>query len=90
MQITADIFGLPVSRPHVYEASGLGAAIDVAVGLDLHPDFDTAVDEMTHLGETFEPDQKHHRMYNDLFEKVYKRMYRRLKPLYNEIREIID
>jgi len=90
MQITADIFGLPVSRPHVYEASGLGAAIDVAVGLDLHPDFDTAVDEMTHLGETFEPDQKLHRMYNDLFEKVYKRMYRRLKPLYNEIREIID
>jgi sugar (pentulose or hexulose) kinase len=34
MQITADIFGLPVTRPHVYEASGLGAAIDVAVGWD--------------------------------------------------------
>ena len=55
MQITADIFGLPASRPHVYEASGLGAAIDAAVGLGLHPDFDTAVSEMTHLGETFEP-----------------------------------
>lgn len=90
MQITADIFGLPVSRPHVYEASGLGAAIDVAVGLDLHADFKTAVDEMTHLGDTFEPDQKRHKMYSDLFERVYKKMYKRLKPLYNEIRDIID
>jgi len=89
MQISADIFGLPVSRPHVYEASGLGAAIDVAVGLNLHPDFRTAVNEMTRLGDTFDPDQKRHEMYTELFEKVYKRMYKQLKPLYNDIREII-
>jgi len=89
MQITADIFGLPVSRPHVYEASGLGAAIDVAVGLGLHPDFQSAVDKMTHLGDTFEPDQKRHAVYRDLYERVYKRMYARLRPLYNEIRDII-
>jgi sugar (pentulose or hexulose) kinase len=88
MQITADIFGLPVSRPHVYEASGLGAAIDVAVGLGLHPDFSTAVSEMTHMGDTFEPDKHRHQMYSDLFERVYKRMYKRLQPLYNEIRDI--
>jgi sugar (pentulose or hexulose) kinase len=90
MQITADVFGLPVSKPHVYEASGLGAAIDVAVGLNLHPDFKTAVNEMTRLGETFEPDQRGHELYNDLFERVYKRMYKQLKPLYNEIRDILD
>jgi sugar (pentulose or hexulose) kinase len=89
MQISADIFGLPVSRPHVYEASGLGAAIDVAVGLNLHPDFRTAVNEMTRLGDTFDPDHKRHEMYTELFEKVYKRMYKQLKPLYNDIREII-
>jgi len=89
MQITADVFGLPVSRPHVYEASGLGAAIDVAVGLNLHPDFRTAVNEMTRLGDTFDPDHKRHEMYSALFEKVYKRMYKQLKPLYNDIREII-
>lgn len=89
MQITADIFGLPVTRPHVYEASGLGAAIVVAVGLGLHPDFKTAVDEMTHLGDTFEPDQNRHKMYQELYQRVYKRMYKRLQPLYNEIRDII-
>jgi sugar (pentulose or hexulose) kinase len=90
MQITADVFGLPVSRPHVYEASGLGAAIDVAVGLDLQPDFDTAVTEMTHLGDTFEPDPKRHRLYTDLYEQLYRRMYRRLQPLYHAIAEIIQ
>jgi sugar (pentulose or hexulose) kinase len=28
MQITANIFNLPSERPHLYETSGLGAAID--------------------------------------------------------------
>jgi sugar (pentulose or hexulose) kinase len=62
LQLTADVFGLPASRPHVYEASGLGAAIDAAVGLGLHPDFPTALREMTHLGRTFEPDPRSHRI----------------------------
>jgi len=90
MQITADIFGLPVSKPHVYEASGLGAAIDVAVGLNLHPDFKAAINSMTRIGDTFEPDRNNHHMYRELYERIYKRMYARLKPLYTEIREIVS
>ncbi len=90
MQITADIFGLPVSRPHVYEASGLGAAIDAAVGLKIHPDFETAVKAMTRIGDTFEPDPKSHRIYEELYQRVYKKMYARLRPLYNEIRSIVS
>ena len=89
MQITADVFGLPVSRPHVYEASGLGAAMDVAVGLGLMPDFETVVSEMSHLGETFEPDPGRHEMYTELYDRVYKKMYKQLKPLYHEIGEIL-
>ena len=88
LQITADIFGLPVSRPHVYEASGLGAAIDVAVGLGLHADFSTAINEMTHLSDTFEPNMEHHAVYNNLFTRVYLQLYDRLKPLYTEIKDI--
>jgi sugar (pentulose or hexulose) kinase len=88
MQLTADIFGLPTARPHIYETSGLGAAIDAAVGLKLHPDFDTAVAEMTRVGRVFEPDPVTHKTYDALYQRVYKQMYRRLKPLYEEIREI--
>jgi sugar (pentulose or hexulose) kinase len=88
LQLTADIFGLPTARPHTYEASGLGAAIDAAVGLGVHPDFDTAVREMTRLGRVFEPNPGAHEIYDALYRQVYKRMYGRLKPLYEEIREI--
>lgn len=82
LQLTADVFGLPASRPHVYEASGLGAAIDAAVGAGVHPDFPTAIREMTHVRDSFEPDANAHRRYNELYHGVYKKMYDRLKPLY--------
>ena len=88
MQLTADIFGLPASRPHVYEASGLGAAIDAAVGIGLHPDFETAVKEMTRIKDTFEPDKKRHKVYDELYNEVYLGMYKRLKPLYEKLRKI--
>lgn len=86
MQLTADVFGLPASRPHVYEASGLGAAIDAAVGAGVHPDFPTALREMTRVRDTFEPDEQVHARYEELYHGVYKQMYRRLKPLYERMR----
>jgi sugar (pentulose or hexulose) kinase len=88
MQLTADIFGLPAVRPHVYEASGLGAAIDAAVGLGLHPDFSSAVREMTRVGDVFDPNPQTREIYDNLYQRVYKRMYKRLKPLYEDIRQI--
>jgi sugar (pentulose or hexulose) kinase len=88
MQLTADIFRLPTARPHIYETSGLGAAIDAAVGLGLHPDFDTAVKAMTRLSRVFGPDPHNYKIYDGLYNRVYKQLYRRLKPLYEEIREI--
>jgi sugar (pentulose or hexulose) kinase len=88
MQITADVFGLPASRPHLYEASGLGAAIDAAVGLKLHPDFGTAIKEMTRLGDTFEPNPQAHAIYDEIYHTVYRKMYGRLKPLYEALRRV--
>lgn len=88
MQLTADIFGLPTSRPHLYETSGLGAAINAAVGLKLHPDFAGAVAEMTRVGRVFEPDPAHRQTYDALYKRVYCSMYERLAPLYREIQQI--
>jgi len=88
LQLTADIFGLPTGKPHLYETSGLGAAIDAAVGVGLHADFKTAVKAMTHVGEVFEPNPKNQALYDALYHDVYKKMYKRLKPLYERIREI--
>jgi sugar (pentulose or hexulose) kinase len=88
LQLTADIFGLPTSRPHIYETSGLGAAVNAAVGLKLHPDFGTAVASMTRIRQVFEPNLEHHQIYDALYKNVYIQLYRRLKPLYEQIREI--
>ncbi len=88
MQLTADIFGMPTAKPHLYETSGLGAAITAAVGLGLHADFQSAVTAMTHTGQVFEPDMKNYKLYNALYRDVYRKMYKRLKPFYNRIREI--
>jgi sugar (pentulose or hexulose) kinase len=87
-QLTADVFGLPVRRIHTHEASGLGAAIDAAVGLGLHPDIPSAVAAMVHDGETRDPDLAVHARYEDLFRSVYRPLYGRLRPLYREIRRI--
>jgi len=89
MQLTADIFNLPTSRPHTYETSGLGAAIAGAVGLGLHRDFPSAVAAMTRLGSSFAPNLANARLYDELYQRVYLRMYSRLGPLYSELQSIL-
>jgi sugar (pentulose or hexulose) kinase len=89
MQITADIFGIPVQRPHTYETSGLGAAINAAVGIGLFDNYKSAVENMTHGGDIFTPIEENEAIYDELYHNVYKKMYARLNPLYKNIRRII-
>lgn len=88
MQITADVFGLPASRPHVHETSGLGAAMNAAVALGMHADFESAARAMTRIERTFEPIAHNRRIYEALYHRVYQRMYAQLRPLYEAIRDI--
>ena len=90
MQITADIFGMTIFRPHTFETSSLGAAIASAVGIGLYPDFSSAVEQMTRQGDRFEPVVANKEIYNDLYHKVYKKMYGNLKPSYEAIWAIIN
>lgn len=87
MQLTADIFNKAAEKPHTYETSALGAAIDAAVGLKLYSDFDSAVKGMTRVGEIFEPSKENSRIYNELYQNVYMKMYNKMKPLYENIRK---
>ena len=88
MQITADIFGLPVHRPHTSETSVLGAAIDAAMGLKFFPDFNKAVNAMTRVQENFEPIKNNEEIYQDLYQRVYLKIYKKLLPLFKEIQGI--
>ena len=58
VQLSADVFGLPSARPHTHEASGLGAAIDAAVGLGLASGRRRPPSRaMTRVGEVRDPDR---------------------------------
>ncbi len=88
MQITADIFGMPVQRAHTFETSALGAAMAAAVGCGIYPDFASAAANMTHGGDRFEPIEANQKIYNQLYSQVYRKMYRGLKPIYEAIKKI--
>ncbi|TFW16390.1 FGGY-family carbohydrate kinase [Duganella callida] len=88
MQLTADIFGLPAARAHVYESSGLGAAIAIAAGLGLHPGFDSATRAMTRPGRVFQPIAANRQLYDRLYRRVYLKMYQQLQPLYRQIADV--
>lgn len=88
MQITADVFGLPAERPHVYEASALGAAVCAAVGVGMHQDYRAAVRAMTHVGEVFEPEPASVATYDRLYRRVYTQMYPRMRPLYRQLARV--
>ncbi len=89
MQLTADIFGLPVRRPHTYEASGLGVAIILAVSTGAYPDYATAVREMSHEGQSFAPRPVVQRIYDQLFNDVYLKLYPRVRPLFRTLRKLL-
>ena len=88
MQITADVFGMTAERPHTFETSGLGAAINAAVGVGLYPNYKTAIDRMVHEGDRFTPIAGNRDLYDELYREVYQKMYGRLGPLYQAIRKI--
>jgi len=81
---------MQVDQPGVTETSALGAAINTAVGLGWYPDFKSAIQHMTSVQKTYKPDGKNKLIYNRLFNEVYLKMYKRLKPLYNSIKEITN
>ena len=84
-QITADIFGLPVSRVQTYESTTLGAAITTFVALKEFENVEEAMKAMSHKSVTFEPNTEAHEQYNSLYNKVYLKMYPRLKDVYKHI-----
>ncbi|GAC1371241.1 MAG: FGGY-family carbohydrate kinase [Aquirhabdus sp.] len=88
MQITANIFGISAERPHTFETSGLGAAINAAVGAGYYRNHAAAVKAMSHQGKVFHPQAEHVELYDQLYKQVYSQIYPSLQPLYRAIRKI--
>ena len=88
-QITADIFGLPVSRVQTIETTTLGAAISVFVACNHFHSIEEATDQMVHKAKTFYPNEIAHRSYDTLYNKVYVKMYPQLKDIYRSLNRFL-
>ena len=86
-QITADIFGLPVSRVQTFETTSLGAAISTFVGLGEFENVEEAMSKMSRVTSTFYPNEVDHKKYNYLYKKVYVKMFPQLKDVYKDLKK---
>lgn len=84
-QITADIFGLPVSRVQTNETTTLGAAIATFTALGEFNDVNDAIQNMTHIVDTFQPNPEAHEVYDKLYKNVYLNIYPKNKKIYKWI-----
>ena len=87
-QICADIFDRDIYRVQTYETSGLGAAIAVFVGTKYYSDFEEAMENMIHYKKVFKPNKENAKIYREIVNKGYRKLYKRLKPLYKELENI--
>ncbi len=86
-QITADIFGLPVSRVQTYETASLGTAIVAFTACGEFATYEEAVESMVHISKTFYPNEEAHERYKYLYDHVYEKMYPRLQSIYKTVRK---
>ena len=84
-QITADIFGLPVSRVQTYETTSLGASMSVFIGTGRFTSIEEATKAMSHKTKTFYPNEIAKKQYDYLYRNVYVKMYPQLKGVYKDI-----
>ena len=89
-QITADVFGLPVSRVQTYETTSLGSAIATFLALGEFSSLDEALSSMCHETSRFEPNEVAHQQYQYLYKNVYLKLYPRLKDVYKNIKQFAD
>ncbi len=79
VQLCADIFDRPFTRPNVTEAGALGAAILAGVASGVYPSAEAAVRQLVRVERRFEPDPKAALRYRELYEK-FRELSRLMTP----------
>ena len=89
-QITADIFGIPVSKVQTGECSSLGVAIAGFLAAGEFINVEEAVKSMVHQKEEYLPNMENHKKYDYLFKHAYMKMFPQLKDIYKDIKKFSD
>ena len=84
-QIMSDVFNLPVERAQTYETSSLGAAIAGFLAIGTYKDVDEAIKNMVHVSSSFKPNEANAKIYENLFNNTYLKLYPSLKGIYSDL-----
>jgi len=84
IQNKADMLGLPVEVSDIKDASPLGAAMLVGLGLKLYSGIDEAYERVKSKGKRYVPRKNVTAWYRQNFE-IYKRLYPALKPVHHAL-----
>jgi len=71
MQIAADILGIKVSRMHTSSAEALGAAMVAAKGCGMYNSVEEAIENMSRVTQTFEPNPTNQAIYDEFHREIY-------------------
>jgi xylulokinase len=80
LQVKADVTNIPVAKPRVTEATGLGGAILGAVAAGVFDSPEQAISSNLQIEKVFEPNSEMKSKYDDHFEQ-YKKLYPALKSI---------
>ena len=73
MQLTGDIFNIPTKRLQTHKVCAIGAAINAGMAINMFHHEEEAVKNVTKVLEAFYPIKENVKIYNDIFNNVYKK-----------------
>ena len=82
--------GREVYRVQTYETSGLGCSIVAFNTLNYYKSIEEAVSKMVRVKDTFKPIEENHAKYMQFYNRVYKKIYERNLPIYNELYKMME
>lgn len=88
MQIFADTFGIKSVRNVVNNAAGMGAAINASVGVGCFPDYETAIDNMVKIRDSYEPNLDNTKVYDQVINQILMDIKEYSDPINKKIYEI--
>jgi xylulokinase len=80
-QIKADVVGVPITTPEIYESAALGAAALAGQAACVFADAQEAVDGLVHPSRVYEPDPERHARYGEIRER-WESIYEAVSPTY--------
>ncbi len=80
-QIKADVTGVPITTPAIYESAALGAAALAGQAAGVFADARAAVDGLVHPRRVYEPDPERHARYGEIRER-WESIYEAVSPTY--------